>query len=289
MTKGVKNKLNCAANNTAALSGPSEKNLRKQAEMARTPTRTHTKQIAKELGLSGTKLRLQVIMGNIKETEAILRKAISQYGGDLNRVDDICRLMIEVDDAKQLQKAEQMFCTPHKSQFEKNTAKKGKYAHVKTPKNYVSEPKRWGWIGIQLKMKAKLSNGQWAKFEVQIVPKCMKEAYKKTHKLYEQIRTSLEKWEDSRKDIHEVLTPEEIAIAQEILDTHEQAAKDGKIDHVYDRFPKLDDPWPYEAEEDVADVSAEYIELSPEISPDQWWDPNDPDAAYYEELIAAQR
>lgn len=269
-----------AASNGTKTKGPSEDKLKKQAENARTPALTYTKSVAQELGLEGMKLRTQVIMGNIKETEAILRKAHNDYGGDLEQVNDVCRLMIEVDGASDLEDADTLFFGKNRKShpFNRKTAKSGKFEITKR-KNYLQSPKRWGWIGIQLKMRAKLSNGQWAKFELQIVPKCMKEAYKKTHALYEQIRTKLEQWEQLRCDIKDILTPEELKIAQEILDTHEQAAIAGGIDHIYDRFPKLDDPWPLEKEDNVADVSAEYVTFDLNPQNDEWWAQEDPYAA----------
>jgi hypothetical protein len=230
--------------------------LQNKAEQTRSPARTYAEELFLELGYKRMNIASHITMAGIKGAEAFVRKADSQYGGDLEKVDDVCRLMIELDDAKGFVALNKLFGNNMQTQnFNQKMQNRGKgFTHKKLPKNYVCNPKRWGWMGFQLKMQTQLSNGQKSKFEVQIIHKGMKEAYDKTHKLYEQVRTKLEEWEASGKNIHDVLSPDEIAIVEEILAIHKEAAEKCGMDQFYDEFPVLEDPPPMVQEDDIADI-----------------------------------
>jgi len=253
MTKEPKNVLDF---NQSCLSGPNPEQIKRLAAQTRTPAFKYAAAILKEIGVADTAANRHIIMAALKEDKSIERKATSQYNGKRHLVDDGCRLMILLDTPKQMQRALQIFGVNARNHgFNAKMREHGKgYRHHKPPRDYMTYPKRWGWLGIQLKMATTVGKGQEGKFEVQIIMRGMKPAYDQTHALYENVRTALETWERSNQNIHEVLTPEQIQMVQNILDIHRNAAIDCGADVFYSEFPVLDDPPPMIEEPDIRPI-----------------------------------
>jgi len=234
--------------------GPSNETLIKIAQQTSHYAESYAMSLAAELKIPAGTRRERINMGPIKKPDAADRKTISQYDGDRRKLDDMCRLQLLTNGPKEMERILRIFGSSGmvSNNFHKNMFSRSGYQHLEAPRDYISKAKRWGWMGVQLKVKTPLNKGKTGKFEVQIFDQGMKDAYDKTHGLYEEIRTSLETWEASNKELHKVLTAQEFKVAQEILRTHRDAAeKCGLINLCTSPFPELNDPQPLIVEENI--------------------------------------
>lgn len=239
------------------LKGPSHDKRKKIAEQTKTTAIKYAEAILQEIGLGNHEFEERIKLGPIKGDDETDRKAMSQYGGDRTQVDDNFRMQIFTTSPREMKKMIEVFCSPNfqSMNFHKHMQKARGIHHQKVPKDHVQYPKRWGWQGIIVKPQGQLSNGTKVPFEIQIMDKSMVDAYNWSHKEYEKVRTSLEKWEDSGKNIHDVLTKGEIKIVEGMLKRHEQDGRKAGLDVFWQvEFPEIGDPPAILKEDDVKHI-----------------------------------
>tara|TARA_B100000780_G_scaffold277345_1_gene247821 strand:+ start:6878 stop:7690 length:813 start_codon:yes stop_codon:yes gene_type:complete len=179
----------------------------------------------------------RIYMAAPKSKDSINRKARNNYNGDRTRIKDGARLTLFTKSADETEKIIKTFTGGYtQNKFIKDMQRRSDYRFHEEPKDFISSPKRWGYMATYLVLEHKQTT-----FEIQIYPECMKPVYDITHKLYDSVRGSLEKWEQSGKNIDDVLSKDELNILQEMLDLHKSAAKEAGILKLVNRFPKLGD------------------------------------------------
>lgn len=206
--------------------GPSLERLRKNAETTRSTMEKFASQLMRYgIGIKGEDVMgpQRFSMGNIKGAEQTSRKVYSQFDGDSRKVSDPCRSQIYTHSPKELEKllkflekeydyTEENFHhrgdrTPgrrsQKAGLWNNVEVRTDNGEIKRFKDHITNPKRWGWMGLTLHLETKLNNNEWGKFEIQVFPEGMRDAYDATHAAYEEIRTDIERWEQACEDAKE--------------------------------------------------------------------------------------
>ncbi|MFN3699897.1 MAG: hypothetical protein ACK4VI_00070 [Alphaproteobacteria bacterium] len=243
---------NCSKGFETAVSGiekgPSVEHIRKQSQMVQTPAYKYARAFCSEvLGIDETDhfaIEDRIYMAEPKSEASINRKARDNYGGDSTRITDGARLTIFTRSPKELKEAMKVFgSNMRQHNFNKDIQRRSGYTHHHDPRDFITNPKRWGYMALYLTIEY-----DGTPFEVQIYPESMKATYDKTHKLYEAVRGSLENWEQKSKHsgkpvpIDSVLTAGEIEVVKEILELHKIAAKEaGLLPMVKTKFPEFDD------------------------------------------------
>lgn len=237
--------------------GPSAPDLHSASQMVSSPAYRYARAFCKEvLDLDETikgNISSRIKLGKPKSVESIIRKAETEYNGDTTKIKDGARLTIYTHSPKEMEKALRVFAGRIENQdFNIEMRSMGyKFDHEKPPKDYITNPKRSGYMALYTNMK--VGN---ATFEVQIYPESMRETYKKTHALYEELRLSgnLDRWQKAydrdtaagKKEpvITDFLTPGEVRLYQKILDMHRIAAEEAGLMKFVKKFPTLDCPPP---------------------------------------------
>lgn len=182
-----------------------------------------------------------VVTGPTKELSRILEKAASQCGGNVRGVTDICRLTIVCDDPKTLARARQLFFEGRGADFHDRMEERSGVRFHTAPKDYISQPKRWGYMALYLRMKADTGHGRSLPFELQITHRGMwNHAYPASHKLYESIRKEIEAVEAEGGSIPKGLSDNAKDVLCKILDLHREGALQyGMMPLVKSPFPEL--------------------------------------------------
>lgn len=245
--------------------GPSPEQIFNASQMASSPAYRYARMVCSEvLGIDSTikgNISSRIKMGKPKAVDSIVRKVTSEYEGDTTKVKDGARLTIYTQTPKEMEKALKVFAGKIENQdFNIDMRKRGyKFDAEKAPKDYITTPKRSGFMALYINMKV----GD-ATFEVQIYPESMKDTYKQTHALYEQLRLSgnLDRWQkaydretaagNKEPAITDYLTSGEIRLYQKILDMHEESAKNAGLMKFVKKFPTIDCPPPVMDEPDIA-------------------------------------
>ncbi|MFP4313437.1 MAG: hypothetical protein ACLFR0_03825 [Alphaproteobacteria bacterium] len=220
--------------------GPSPQQIIKDSEQLRTPAYKYARAICERVFKLDdlSEIEDRIYMAEPKSYESISRKARDNYQGDRTKITDGARLTVFTKDAQELENALKIFNPVHyrNHSFHKDMQRRSGYTFHNDPKDFVTNPKRWGYMALYAVM-----DYDGKSFEVQIYPHSMKKTYNRTHELYEAVRGSLEKWEQSGKAIDEILTAGELDIVKEILELHKQAAQEAGILDLVDRFPEFSD------------------------------------------------
>jgi hypothetical protein len=221
--------------------GPSVEQIHKQSQKVQTPAYKYARAFCIDvLGIDQTdhySVEERIYVAQPKSKDSIHRKARNNYDGDSTRITDGARLTIFTKTPEELKEAMKVFgSNMRQHNFNKDMQRRSGYAHYHDPRDFITSPKRWGYMALYLTVvKDNIP------FEVQIYPESMKATYDQTHILYEAVRGSLEKWEQSGKPIDAVLTAGEIEIVKEILTLHKKAAKEAGLLSMVRKFPEFDD------------------------------------------------
>jgi len=250
--------------------GPSPEHIRNAAQKVATPAYKYARAICeKVLGIEDlTEIDERIYIAEPKSKASINRKARDNYDGDRTRIKDGARLTLFTKSQEETEEILKTFGRNlSQNKFNKDMQRRSGYRFHEQPKDFITTPKRWGYMASYLVLEHKGTT-----FEIQIYPKSMKETYDRTHKLYESVRGSLEEWEKSELCIDEVLTPGELGVLQEMLNLHEQAAEDAGILDLVDRFPKLADLPSLVKELDIAPYPQDRHDPSPthDLGPNQY-------------------
>jgi ppGpp synthetase/RelA/SpoT-type nucleotidyltranferase len=210
-----------------------------QAQVARSPAERYAREVCREIGLDDP--ANHIVMGPTKELGRILEKAASQCSGNIRDVTDICRLTIVCDDAKTLAKARKLFFEGRSSDFHDRMEERSGVVFRSQPKDYMTAPKRWGYMALYLRMQADLGQGRAIPFELQITHRGLwHHCYPETHRLYESIRGDIEAVEAKGRRIPEDLSKEAQGVLAQILDIHRSGAESyGLMPLVRGKFPQL--------------------------------------------------
>jgi len=213
--------------------------LRGHAQLARSNAHKYAADLCRELGIDDP--QNHIVMGPTKDLKRILEKAASQCGGRVRDITDICRLTIVCDDPRTLAKARKLFFEGRGRDFHDDMAERSGVTFHTEPKDYISQPKRWGYMAIYLRMQADLGGGRTLPFELQITHRGMyNHAYPQTHKLYESIREEMEIVEAKGGRVPDDLSDHAKDVLSEILDIHRDGAKQyGLLPLVSGAFPQL--------------------------------------------------
>ncbi len=159
--------------------------LHKHGEQARTPLMKYARALAIELGLNPDS---QVVQGPMKTPERIVEKAEQRYAGDRTQIHDICRDTLYVHSVTDIERIRSLFVPGRIS----HPFHQGRERHGITPleiEDNFAEPKKHGWIGINLKLKIDLGKGRHHIAELQITHEGLKAANEYSHKnIYSEIR-----------------------------------------------------------------------------------------------------
>lgn len=204
-----------------------------------------------------TDLENRIYVAEPKSPHSIARKLRDNYNGDSTRIKDGARLTVFTQTPKELEAAIAAFSKNglNNNRFHRHMQSRSGYTFREDPKDYVTKPKRWGYIALYC-----VVDHGGIPFEVQIFPENMKPIYDQTHQLYAEVRPALEKWEQANKKsddgknvpIRDFLSADEIKIVQQILDMHYQGVKEAGILHlIAGEFPSIDDLPPLVHEPDI--------------------------------------
>ncbi len=247
-----KNFTDAAAGDEPVKRGKTSLKIYLESHQLRSPALRYAGAIIREiLGITEpAEIERRINLAAPKSLASLRRKISHDYNGDSSKVKDSTRLTIYTFTDKELEALMTNYGAKRDTKpFNKKMQEHGKgYSLRQDQKDYITNPKRWGYMALYLTIEY-----EGKPFEVQIYPAAMREAYKKTHELYEQVRASVETWQQSGLNIHKVLKPDEIDIMREILRIHNEAALAcGLLKHAKS-FPVLEDPPPPEDEVDITD------------------------------------
>lgn len=211
------------------------------AEHAQSSARKYAERLCEELGLNADK---SIIDADLKDPVRVLQKAITQYNGDLSRVDDTTRMRIEFDDPKMIPFIQRQF-SKRRNCFQRmvEATKSTRSISLTKKKDFFESPRRSNYAGMILKLATKTGRGTKLKFEVQISHKGMeKDVYPETHRLYEGIRAEIEHFEAQGITIDQAIRkklflPETIETYEEIIRLHQEGLKR------YGLMPYIGDTW----------------------------------------------
>lgn len=195
-----------------------------RAKLAKSPAEKYAREICAEIGLADP--NNHIIMGPTKELSRILQKAASQCAGDVQSITDICRLAIVCDDIKTLDKARKLFFSKNNAEFHDRLQERSGIRFHSAPKDYLSVPKRSGYMAIYLRMEADIGQGRKIPFELQITHRGLwNHYYPQTHRLYESIRTEIEAVETKGGSIPRDLSQTAQDVMDQILSLHREGAE----------------------------------------------------------------
>lgn len=234
--------------------GPNAQRLHNRGGFMRSDFDKYLKDLLKSVSIRDTS---RIVMGPLKDPDRIEEKAETQYRGDRRQVGDVVRATLylnagpELDSFLKKVKLDKPMSLAKHFDSDKVRLRRDENGIVVPPKIHIKKPKKWGWMGIYLKVEI-IKDGDPFPAEIQIYPEGMKEAYKQTHALYSQIRTSIEEWEHvcsanirigkAEPRLGDILSAEEMRVVQQILAIHKEAAeKCGLLGYVPEgSFPSID-------------------------------------------------
>lgn len=230
--------------------GPAPEHIFNRSQMVQSDAYKYARFVCADvLGLDGTvkgEISGRIKQADPKSLDSIRRKARDNYDGDTTRIKDGARLTIFTETPEEMEKVLKTFGDKFKARsFNKDMQGRG-YTFRENPHDFVTNPKRWGYMAVYMNIEH-----DGTTFEVQIYPRSMKEAYTKTHELYELARESgnLERWEQAcnktlakggkMPNMDDFMTQGEIFLLQETLDLHREAAQKAGLMKFVDSFPVL--------------------------------------------------
>lgn len=156
--------------------------LMRHAEMARSELRKFSVSLAEAMGLEAG----NVVPGPIKELGRIYDKATGRYDGNVRRICDICRQRVLFNSPADVVAFRRLLSQGSNSAFYQESLDHGvKIAEVE---DCFAEPKKHGYIGINIQLEIDLGKGRKHIAELQLMHRDMVEADKTSHYLYDQIR-----------------------------------------------------------------------------------------------------
>ncbi len=191
------------------------------------------------------------LVGPIKTKERILEKAATDYSGNIESISDGCRLMLLFDDARTIERIRRnLISGKNKSPLEKLL--KGTNFHIMgSPKDMISSPKKWGYMGYMLKFEPEKKLNLYTSFEVQITHRGLKDNYFPiTHDLYESKRVVIENYENDNVPIEE-WDEDTRAVVQQMLDLHREGAQRYGLMPYVKSWPTLRGHDLFEIEDDI--------------------------------------
>lgn len=249
--------------------GPSPDQIRNASQKLGTPAYKYASEVCRKLmDLSDpTAVHERIYVADPKSQESITRKARDNYGGDRRKIKDGARLTIFTETPEELETLVKAF-SPHglrNNKFHRHMQKRSGYGFHEQPKDYVTAPKRWGYAALYAVMEY---GGDT--FEVQIYPESMRDTYRKSHELYEEVRASgnLERWEQAHKQtepkdnepkLSDYLTRKELATMKEILNLHKEGLEDAGVMHLVEQFPEIGDLPALVQEPDIKPYPQDFI------------------------------
>lgn len=233
-----------------------------QARAAKSPAERYARAVCRKIGLDDP--ANHIIMGPTKELSRILQKAASQYYGNVRDVNDICRLTIVCDDIKTLVEARKLFFEGRGSEFHDHMKERSGVVFRADPKDYLTVPKRWGYMALYLRMQADLGHGRTTAFELQITHRGMwHHCYPETHRLYESIREEIEALEAKGRRIPEDLSEEAQSVLEQILAIHRCGAQAyGLMPLTGGKFPQLRKASPRTDGKEIDILPPDHFELT---------------------------
>jgi hypothetical protein len=157
--------------------------LIRHAEMARSKLTKFATALARELGLEDHNERLC----RIKLLERIFGKAAERSEGDVRGVRDICAERILFSETSDIVAFRKLLAQGSKSDFYLKSLEKG--VRIVEVEDHFAEPKKHGFIGININLEVQLGKGRVHIVELQLMHVDMVETDKVSHEIYEQIRS----------------------------------------------------------------------------------------------------
>lgn len=210
--------------------------------------------ICDALGLPHT----EITIGPPKDPQRAAQKALTQYQGHVEKIGDFCRLSIEFEDPALIPAIQELMSLTKGGKPKHSAIKKlhssSDIGFKKPPRDHFMNPKRWGYLVMFLQLETQLSKGNPTRFEIQIVPKGMREVYKQSHALYETIREEIERTEKEfgsidralatdqkrlEKSQKPIISDQAKSVLQKMIDLHETRAKELGLTRYIGQFRSL--------------------------------------------------